>query len=62
LDWLTVIIVLALLATIGSLVVGLFLMQRGGSLDEHYGERFMWFRVAFQGVAVLLLLLALLLR
>jgi hypothetical protein len=61
-DWLTVIIVLALLATIVSLVAGLFLMQRGGSLDDRFGEKFMWLRVGFQGLAVGLLLLALLLR
>jgi hypothetical protein len=61
-DWLTVVIVAALLATVGSLVVGLFLMQRGGSLDDRFGEKFMWIRVAFQGLAVALLLLALLLR
>ena len=54
-----VIIVLALLATVGALGLGLLSMGIGGSLDQGFGERFMWARIILQGVAVLLILIAL---
>ena len=56
---LTIIIILALLATIGALGLGLLSMGFGGSLDNEFGERFMWIRIGLQGVAVLLILFAL---
>ncbi len=55
----TIIIVLALLATIGALGLGLLSMAIGGSLDKDFGERFMWVRIALQGIAVILILSAL---
>ena len=53
------VIILALLATIGALGIGLLSMGIGGNLDRDFGERFMWIRTSLQGVAVLLILVAL---
>ena len=52
---LNIIIVLALLATIGALGLGLLSMGVGGSLDNAYSERFMWIRIYLQGFAMLLI-------
>ncbi len=56
---LTIIIIIALLATIGALGLGLLSMGFGGSLDSEFGERFMWIRIGLQGVAVFFILFAL---
>lgn len=56
---LTIIIIFALVATIGALGLGVLSMGIGGSLDKDFGERFMWIRIGLQGVAVLLILIAL---
>jgi hypothetical protein len=56
---LTILILLALGATIVSLVLGLYSMERGGEYDRVYGTRYMAARVVFQGVALILLLIAL---
>ena len=61
-DLLTVVIILALVATVVALVLGLFSMGQGGSFDKDFGTGFMWLRVGFQGLAIGLLMLALLLR
>ena len=61
-DFLTVIIVLALLATVGAMYLGLTALGHGGALDKDYGTRIMWFRVGLQAVTILLLLGAILLR
>lgn len=61
-DLLTVVIVLALLATGVALLMGLTSLGQGGRFDKDFGTGFMWARVAIQGAAVALLLLALLLR
>lgn len=53
------VIILALLATIGALGIGLLSMGIGGNLDKDFGERFMWIRTSLQGVAILLILVAL---
>jgi hypothetical protein len=57
---LTLMIILALLATIVALGAGLVSMLRGGEYDRQHGTQLMAARVGFQGVAVLLLLVALL--
>ena len=57
-DLLTVVIVLALLATILVMMIGLFSMGQGGSLDRMAGSRLMWARVGIQAFAILLLILA----
>lgn len=56
---LNIIIVLALLATVCALGLGLLSMGIGGSLNKDFGERFMWIRIGLQGVAVLLIFIAL---
>lgn len=55
------IVILALLATISTLVLGLRSMARGGTYDEEHSEKFMWERVGLQALAVALLVAALLL-
>ena len=55
-------IVLALLlaamaATVGALLLGLFSMARGGEFDKRNANRFMRLRVACQGLAILLFLI-----
>ena len=59
---LTVIIVLALLATVGALLFGLMSLGQGGRFDRDFGTGFMWARVGFQAAAVVLLILALMLQ
>jgi len=56
---LNIIIILALLATISALGLGLLSMGIGGSLDKDYGERFMWARIGLQAVTAALILGAL---
>lgn len=61
-DLLSAVIVLALLATILVMMIGLFAMGQGGALDKMVSARMMWARVAIQAVAILLLILAVYLR
>jgi hypothetical protein len=56
---LSLMIILALLATVVALGAGLVSMMRGGEYDRQHGTQLMTARVGFQGVAVLLLLVAL---
>ncbi len=58
-DVLKIIIILALLATIVSLFMGVVSMGRGGEYDEKHSNQMMRARVVFQGVALLLMLVAL---
>lgn len=61
-DLLTLVIILALLATVIALLFGLTALGQGGSFDRHFGTGFMWARVGLQGLAVALLIFALFLR
>lgn len=61
-DLLSVVIILALLATILVMMMGLFSLGQGGSLDKLFGTRLMWARVGLQALAILLLVLAVYLR
>ena len=61
-DILTIVIILALLATVVALCFGLISLGQGGSFDKDFGTGFMWARVGLQGLAVGLLVLALFLR
>ncbi len=61
-DWLSIIIILALLATILVMMMGLFSMAQGGNLDKMIGSRLMWARVGLQALAITLLILAVYLR
>ena len=56
---LNIIIILALLATVGALGLGLLSMGVGGALDNSYGERFMWVRIGLQAATVALIITAL---
>lgn len=60
-EWLTIMIILALIATLISLGWGVASMAQGGSYDAKHGAQLMNARVGFQGLAVVLLLIALLL-
>lgn len=56
---LVVMIVLALISTIMALLLGIFMMGGGGEANRQLSTWLMWARVGLQGLAVLLLLLAL---
>ena len=53
-----VLIILALIATLVVLGLGLRSMARGGTYDAEHAEKFMWERVALQALVVVLLLAA----
>lgn len=56
---LTVIIVVAMLATAGALVGGIASMAHGGKYDQRHSHQFMFARVGLQGLTLVLLLIAL---
>ena len=53
-----VLVIAALIATLVVLALGLRSMARGGKYDAEHAEKFMWERVALQGLVVVLLLAA----
>ena len=55
---LSFLIVLALLATVAVLGLGIFSMVHGGDFDREHAGQFMTARVGLQGVTVVLLLAA----
>lgn len=55
-----ILMVLAMLAALGALLLGLFSLARGGEFNTRYGNRLMRLRVALQGLALLLFALAML--
>ncbi len=61
-DLLFAFIILALVATTLSLVLGLFVMGSGGNTDQMVSTSLMWTRVGLQGFTFLLLIAALLLQ
>lgn len=61
-ELLTIVIILALLATAGALLLGLVSLGQGGSFDKDFGTGFMWARVGLQGIAVALLVMVFFLR
>ncbi len=52
---LPILLILAMLATLGVLFAGLFAMARGGEFNRKHGNRLMRWRVVLQGAAVLLI-------
>ena len=54
-----VLLVLALLLTVGALVGGLVVMAVGGEVNARWSNKFMRYRVLFQGIAIALFLIAL---
>jgi len=61
-DPLFVVIILALVATIVAMGLGLLAMSGGGSMDRQFSTKLMWARVGFQALTLLLLVVAALLR
>jgi hypothetical protein len=58
-DFLTVLLLLAMLATVGVLFVGLAAFFHGGEFNRKYSNKLMQARVAFQAIAVVILLILL---
>ena len=56
-----VLLIIAMLATLGVLFAGLFTMARGGEFNRKYGNKLMRWRVVLQGSAIVLFVLAVLL-
>ena len=54
----TSLLVVAMLAVLGALFLGLFAMVRGGEFNAKYGNRLMRLRVILQGVALVMFVLA----
>jgi hypothetical protein len=61
-DPLMVIVVLALIATVIALFLGLFAMSGSEAVDRAFSTPLMWARVGLQAFTILLLFLALYLR
>ena len=57
-DLLTIVVILALIATVVTLLMGLISMGSGESMDREFGTPLMWIRVGLQAFAVILLLIA----
>jgi len=57
-DFLNVVIVAALLMTVGLIGTGIWSMAHGGEFDQKHSTQLMFARVGMQGVTLLLLLLA----
>ena len=57
---LTTLLLIAMIATLGALAVGLVGFFQGGEFNRKYGNKLMQARVALQAVAVVLLLMLLL--
>lgn len=57
-NFISIIVVLALFATIATLVWGVGSMAFGGSYDDEHSEQFMSVRIWIQGIAFVLILLA----
>jgi hypothetical protein len=54
----SVLIICALIATVVVLGLGLRSMAKGGKYDQEHAEKFMWERVALQGIVIALLIAA----
>jgi hypothetical protein len=61
-DPFAILISIALLATVGALLLGVLVMSGGGNTDATASTPLMWVRVGLQALTILLLFLALLMR
>ncbi|HEY5808219.1 MAG TPA: HIG1 domain-containing protein [Povalibacter sp.] len=61
-DVMLVVIVLAILATVVTMFLGLLAMGGGGTADKEFGTSLMWTRIGFQALTLGLLVLAVVLR
>lgn len=57
-DLVNLLVILALVATVVVLGLGLRSMSRGGQYDQEHAEKFMWERIALQSLAIILLIAA----
>lgn len=55
----TILVILALIATVASMVVGVGSMAKGGEYDDKHSGQFMNARIIFQAIAAILLFMAL---
>lgn len=53
-----VLIIVALLAVVASLALGLFVMVKGGEVNKKYGNKLMQARIILQAVAIALFVIA----
>ena len=60
-ELLSILIIAALLATVAALGAGVVSMAKGGNFDREHSAQLMASRVGFQGLAVILMIFALLL-
>lgn len=61
-DLLTIVIVLAMAATVATMFLGLLAMSGGGQTDREFSTPLMWTRVGFQALTLVLLVVAVLVR
>jgi hypothetical protein len=61
-DPLLVVIILALIATVVAMLLGLLSMSGGGATDREFSTKLMWARVTAQVATIVLLLVATFLR
>ena len=57
-NFFTLCMIIAALAVLGVLILGIVSMARGGELNKKYGNRLMRARVGLQGLALAMLALA----
>ena len=56
-SWFPIVIVGAMIAAVGALLLGVVSMAKGGEFNERYGNKLMRARVALQGLAIVLFIL-----
>jgi hypothetical protein len=61
-DPFVIVIGIAILATVGALLIGILVMSGGGNTDAYASTPLMWLRVGLQALTVVLLLVALMMR
>lgn len=61
-DPMTILLLAALAATVLALFTGLLSMSGGEAIDNQLSEPLMWARVGLQGLTIVLLLVAMLMR
>ncbi|MEK7801875.1 MAG: HIG1 domain-containing protein [Pseudomonadota bacterium] len=53
--FIVLLVILTVIAVVGSLFLGIAVMLRGGELNKKYGNKLMIARVGFQGMSLVLL-------
>ena len=61
-DTLTIVVMVALAATVLTMVLGILAMEAGREVDDVYGIRIMWVRIGLQAFTVALMVIALLIH